>query len=87
MKKPKILKEKLQLTELFRDKCSSSKYYKHKSGAYWIGHFSHKKHTYYVYVQKYVRKKNLIDFIHIRHIDSLKALKVTEIRSLIKQLS
>jgi hypothetical protein len=86
-KKPKILKEKIELANLVLSKCERLSFSKHPTGPYWWrGVFIVDEYHIYVYFQMYVNLRKGVDYVHIRNEKTGQALTVKEIKKLLYSL-
>lgn len=86
-KKPKILKEKIELANLILDKCERLSFSKHPTGKYWWkGVFIVNEYHIYVYFQMYVNLRKGVHYVHVRNEKTGRALTVKEIKEILYSL-
>lgn len=91
-RKPHILKHKVELANLIKQKWTKKSYREHPQGHYWwSGNFYSEDGIHiYIYFQRYVsrRNKGRVDYVNMRYNDvDGRALTPTEIKDLITQIN
>lgn len=85
--KPKILKTKIELSELIRKKIKPLDFYKSPiHNYYWQGTYKINDVNYYIYFQRYSRglRRMQVDYVNIRYSNNHEALKPKEIHNLLE---
>lgn len=89
VQKPKILKTKIELATLIKEKVNPILFNKSPMhNYYWKGHFEINGVKYRIFFQLYSTsiKRGTVDYVDIRFLENYKALTVTEIKKLLEEV-